>query len=408
MTRLEVRYEAGDTTHVVGELLSVRQGVYFQYNPAFQATGMELSPIRLPSTIAAPIENRDRTNGGLHGVFNDSLPDGWGMIVMDRALRALGIDVAALSPVDRLAFVGTRTMGALTYHPPMDADESPIAVDITAAAAQADRMLDGSPEQVLPEVLRAGGSPMGARPKIVAGVSHDFKRIVTGVSTLPEGYSHWLIKFATKPDAREAGGIEMAYAAMARVAGIDVPETHLFEGRDGRRHFGIQRFDRDPANPSRRIHMHTFAGLLNLDFRVPAQDYTDLLNVTRALTRNHQDVVAAFRQMVFNIFAHNRDDHTKNFAFLMSADGEWKLSPAYDLVFAPGPGGEHTLTVDGAGKAPTINDIARVAEKASLQRREVDDVLDSVRAAVSEWREFAGMYDISRSATRDIEERLTV
>jgi serine/threonine-protein kinase HipA len=202
--------------------------------------------------------------------------------------------------------------------------------------------------------------------------------------------------------------IEMAYAAMARASGINVPETHLFEGRDGRRHFGIQRFDRDPLDPARRIHMHTFAGLLNLDFRVPAQDYTDLLNVTRALTRNHQDVVAAFRQMVFNIFAHNRDDHTKNFAFLMSPDGEWRLSPAYDLVFSPGPGGEHTLTVDGAGKAPGIEDIERVAEKASLQRREVDEVLDSVRAAVSDWREVAAMCGVSRTGVRDVEAAFSI
>jgi serine/threonine-protein kinase HipA len=247
---------------------------------------------------------------------------------------------------------------------------------------------------------------MGARPKVVAGASPDFTHLVTGASSIPQGYSHWLIKFSADADRPDAGAIEIAYAAMARAAGIDFPRTHLFTTRDGRGHFGVERFDRDLLLPSRRIHTHTFAGLLHHDHRIPGQDYHDLLKLTRVLTRNHQDVVEAFRRMVFNILAHNRDDHTKNFAFLMSRAGEWRLAPAYDVTFSHGPGGEHTLLVAGEGREPTRASIEVVATRASLERREVRETIERVRDAVATWDAVAKEFGVSAGSRGEIGRRL--
>lgn len=402
MARLEVRYETGGETLIVGQLLSVARTIYFQYDAAFRTRGFELSPFRLPVSMEEPVEERERTYHGLHGLFNDSLPDGWGMRIMDRAFRQRGVDPAALTPLDRLAFLGDRTMGALTYHPCSEPDEPALKLDLTAIAAQSQRILEGSAEKVLPAIVRAGGSPMGARPKIVAGVSEDFTHLVTGTPAIPLGYSHWLIKFSAEVDRPDAGAIEMAYAAMARAAGITFPRTHQFTTRDGRGHFGVERFDRDPRVPSRRIHTHTFAGLLHHDHRVPGQDYHDLLKVTRVLTRNHRDVAEAFRRMVFNVLAHNRDDHTKNFAFQMSSTGEWRLAPAYDVTFSHGPGGEHTLLVAGEGRAPTGASIEAVATRASLEPREVRETIERVQGAVATWSTVAKECGVSAGSRREI------
>jgi serine/threonine-protein kinase HipA len=407
MARLEVRYETGDQSHVVGHLLTAQRTIYFQYATPFAALGIELSPFMLPLTRVEPVVEATRTYAGLHGLFNDSLPDGWGMLIMERALRARGIDPTLITPLDRLAYIGSRGMGALTYHPPTHGeDEAALALDLSEIAEQSERILAGSAEDILPELVRAAGSAMGARPKVVAGVRADFGALVTGTADLPPGHSHWLIKFAAKEDPADVGPIEAAYADMARAAGITVPPTHLFAARDGRSYFGVERFDRDPAAPARRHHVHTFAGLVHHDHRVPGQDYEDLLKVTRLLTRNHQDVVEAFRRMVFNVLAHNRDDHTKNFAFQMDADGTWRLAPAYDVTYSAGPGGEHTLMVAGEGRAPTRAHVDAVAAAASLEGREVRAVLDEVQEAVARWGDFAAHAGVSAASALEVQRRL--
>lgn len=407
MARLEVRYETGERSLVVGHLLSAERRIFFQYDDAFRAYGLELSPFKLPTSIVGPIEERERTYHGLHGLFDDSLPDGWGMIIMERALRTRGIEAASITPLDRLAFLGSRTMGALTYHPSSaDDDAENLELHLGAVAEQSERILEGSTEEILPEIVNAGSSPMGARPKIVAGVRNDFSQLVTGTSNLPEGYAHWLIKFPAKDDPSDMGPIEMAYADMARAAGVAVPRTHLFATRGGKRYFGVERFDRDPAVPARRIHTHTFGGLLHHDHRIPGEDYNDLLKVTRVLTRDHDDVLEAFRRMLFNILAYNRDDHTKNFAFQMTPDAEWRLAPAYDITYSLGPGGEHTLMIAGEGRSPTRAHIDAVAVAASLESREVRQVIDRVQQAVSAWHEIARKYDVSESSIRSIQDRL--
>jgi len=176
--------------------------------------------------------------------------------------------------------------------------------------------------------------------------------------------------------------MEYAYSLMARDAGIDMPPTRLFETSEGDRFFGTKRFDRDG---NRRYHVHTFGNLIQSNFRIPSADYADLLKATSLLTRNHQDVLRMFRRMVFNVLAHNRDDHVKNFAFILNdTTGDWTLTPAYDLLYTPGPGGEHTMTIAGEGKNPNRTHMLQLAEQADVSQREANAIIDEVQAVVTD------------------------
>jgi serine/threonine-protein kinase HipA len=227
------------------------------------------------------------------------------------------------------------------------------------------------------------------------------KRLVSGEDELPEGFEHWLVKFSAKGDGADAGAVEFAYGRMAVAAGLTMPTTRLFETKEGGRFFGVRRFDREKG---RRLHVHTFGNLIQSNFRIPSCDYVQLMQVTSLLTRNHQDVLRAFRQMVFNVVAHNRDDHVKNFAFVLEDErGEWRLSPAYDLCWAAGPGGEHTMTVAGEGRAPGVADFQRVAEGAGISKKEVGAIVEEVREAMGKWRRFAEKAGVRRKRVREIE-----
>ncbi len=402
MKKLEVRLvrEPG-VERVVGQLAetgsrragSRRTGgrIVFEYDPAFLRDPLWLSPFKLPPEPGL-VQHRDLAFGPLFGLFDDSLPDGWGLLLMDRFFRQQGSALAEVSALDRLAFLGTRTMGALTYHPPADpADHDPRLLDLHDMAQASERVMRGSSEQVLPLLVRAGGSPGGARPKVLVGVRGD--ELLSGEEDLPDGYVHWIVKFHTREDPPDAGAVELAYSLMARDAGITVPPARLFETAQGERFFGVERFDRQG---NRRAHVHTFGNLIHADFRVPSCDYRQLLEVTRILTRNHRQVLECYRRMVFNVLTHNRDDHVKNFAFRMTAAGEWRLAPAYDLVFSPGPGGEHSMTVAGEGRAPGRSHLLRLAEPAGIVDRVAESIIDEVASTVAGWQVYARRAGVGR------------
>jgi len=405
MRKLEVRFtrSPGDSLPV-GTLAEDHGRVYFEYSPDFLAAGLNLSPFRLPFEPGL-FEHTNRDFGLLPGLFDDSLPDGWGLLLMDRHFRSRGRNLAEVSPLDRLSWLGTRTMGALTYHPPTDRDNDDAGVfDLHDLARQSQDLLAGVAVDVLPQLLRAGGSPGGARPKVLVGFNTGTGNVISGADDLPAGFEHWIVKFAARTDTRDVGAIEYAYSLMAGAAGIDLPPTRLFETSEGDRFFGSKRFDRDGK---RRYHVHTFGNLIQSNFRIPSADYADLLKATSLLTRNHQDVLRACRCMVFNVLAHNRDDHVKNFAFLLDdTTGDWALSPAYDLLYAPGPGGEHTMSLAGEGKNPGRSHLLRLAAQADVAKREIVGIIDQVQAAVARWKDFAAAAGVSPVSIRQIAQSL--
>jgi serine/threonine-protein kinase HipA len=407
LKKLEVRLtrEPGQE-RVVGQLAetgprSAGGRVVFEYDPELLRDPLWLSPFKLPPQPGL-IEHRDYDFGPIFGLFDDSLPDGWGLLLMDRFFQQRGSALAEVSVLDRLAYLGTTTMGALTYHPPADpGDQQAQLLDLHEMARASQKVLQGTAGEVLPLLLRAGGSPGGARPKVLIGVLGE--AILSGENDLPPGYTHWIVKLSSRQDAPDAGPAELAYSLMARDAGIAMPPARLFETKQGERFFGVERFDR---RGNHRYHVHTFGNLIHANFRIPSCDYRQLLEVTRILTRNHRDVLECYRRMVFNVLTHNRDDHVKNFAFRLSDEGAWELAPAYDLVFSPGPGGEHTMTVAGEGRAPARSHLLQLAEPAGIASREAESMLDGVAAAASRWRSHARQAGVGAKTTKEIEKAI--
>jgi serine/threonine-protein kinase HipA len=387
---LTVHYAPDEARRIrVGRLARAGREILFEYDPAFLATGIELSPFRLPATPGV-VAGDPALFQGLMGLFDDSLPDGWGRLLLDRRIAREGIHPATLGPLDRLGWVGSRGMGALVYEPEFG-DDPPTVVDLAVIAREAETIVDHADAEVLKRLIMLGGSPQGARPKALIQVSGS--QVLYGAGALRPGFTPYLVKFPAPDDEPHAARLELAYSRMARAAGIDVPETRLLGG--GRRggFFATRRFDRDG---SRRFHLHTLCGLLHAPHTLPSLSYRDLLLATRQLTRNEADVREMFRRACFNVFAHNRDDHTKNFAFLMDHDGAWRASPAYDLTFSHGPGGEHTLLVAGEGRAPTARHLEALAREADLKR--FRDVIDEVRRAVKKFPRFADEAGVPKRA----------
>jgi len=399
---LEVRLDWGGASAVVGTLAEEVRGIYFEYAPSFIADPLPLSPFKLP-VRAGLFEHREREAGPVFGVFDDSLPDGWGMKLMDRAFRKQGRALADVTVLDRLAYIGTHGMGALTYHPPSagDADEPP-EVELAALAREAGRVLEGSTDEVLPALRLAGGSPGGARPKVLVGVADD-GRMIAGTSRLPEGFRHFLVKFSAGADNPHLGAIEAAYALMAASAGLVIPPTRLFETTDGGRYFGVERFDR---RGNARLHMHSLAGLWHASHRVASMDYEGFLRTTLALTRDHRALEEAYRRMVFNVVAHNRDDHVKNFSYLMGTDGTWMLAPAYDLTFSEGPGRQHTMDVAGEAARPGDRHMLAVAESCGVGAARARLIIERVRDTVRRWPEFAAATGVPGETSREIRDLL--
>jgi serine/threonine-protein kinase HipA len=401
MKKLEVRFTRNPQESLpVGTLADDEGRIYFEYAPEFLATGLNLSPFRLPFEPGV-FEHTDREFGLLPGLFDDSLPDGWGLLLMDRHFRKIGVEPASVSPLDRLSWLGTRTMGALTYYPPTEREDVDASVfDLHDLARQSEEVLSGQAADVLPQLLIAGGSPGGARPKVLVGFNPATGEVVSGEDDLPKGFEHWIVKFPARSDLADAGAVEYAYSLMARAAGLIVPPTRLFETAEGDRFFGTKRFDRQG---NQRRHVYTFGNLIQANFRIPSCDYADLLKATRVLTRNHQDLLRAFRAMVFNVLAHNRDDHVKNFAYVLDdTTGEWALSPAYDLLFSSGPRGEHTMTLAGEGRRPGRLHVLRLGEQADIRTREAATVIEEVGDAVSRWAEFADQAHVSPASREQI------
>ena len=381
----------------VGRLLRKDQHNYFQYTPEFIATGVQISPFHLPLNNLVN-KAPDKPFGGLHGVFADSLPDGWGLLLMDRFLRQRGVNVSDVTPLDKLLYIGSTGMGALTYEPDHSEPWSYNNLDLSELSKEAAEVYAGKQENILPELLRAGGSPGGARPKVVVGIKDD--QIISGEQDLPKDYQAWIIKFHAI-NAYE-GLIEEAYARMLRLVPINIPESQLMTA-NGKQYFAVKRFDR--VN-NQRLHVHSLAGLSHANFRVPDFDYEKLIRVTSILTRNSDDAKQVYRQMVFNILGHNQDDHTKNFSFIMDANGVWRLSPAYDITFNRCHGGEQSMSVDGYGKNIPAIVFFKLGALCGLDKVGVRQIFSETFEALSRWTALASELGVDAFHRNEIQQNL--
>lgn len=374
-----------DSDHVrrVGQIAwdSARRSAAVEWDSSFVANPLPISPYHIKTLAGLYRTGNTAAFEGLPGVFGDSLPDGWGRLLIDRELERRGSGRTAITPVDRLAIVGTHGMGALIYRPE-ERVVGPNSVDLEWFADLATSMAEDASVEDLRKARAAAGGSAGARPKFVALLDVETGRVRDHRRTPERGERQVLIKHRTTTDSPTAIEEEEAYARMARAAGIAMPWTMVLRSGRGDAFFAVERFDRRGA---RRVHMHTAAGMLDVDFRQPSTDYENLHKLVRWTTRHAGDQDEMFRRMTFNVLAHNRDDHLKNHAFLMDAGGGWRLSPAYDVSFSDGPGGEHHLAIAGEGRRPGRKHVEAVGQALGMKPAAIAALIDPVRAAIADW-----------------------
>ena len=329
--------------------------IAFEYDLDWLNNGFSISPFSLPLIKKVFIPKYDPF-GGLFGVFNDSLPDGWGRLLVDRLFLKNKINPNEIDNLNRLAVVQESGMGALTYKPEHKFESENNISYYDILAQECSKILESQNSENLDELFKLGGSSGGARPKILTSINNE----------------DWIIKFPSSSDPKNIGEKEYQYSLCAKDCGINMTETRLFPSKICSGYFGIKRFDRKNG---KKVHMVSVSGLLETSHRLPNLDYNTLMKLTLELTRNYQDIEQMFRLMCFNVFAYNRDDHSKNFSFLFDdAKKEWHLSPAYDLTYSFSFNGEHATTINGEGKNPNLEDILAIAKNIGLKKKFAKDI----------------------------------
>lgn len=344
----------------VGRLAQTKEGICaFEYDANYLSTGISISPFELPLKNGVLLAKRNPFDGNF-GVFDDCLPDGWGLLVLDRYLQKQGIQPKNLSILDRLSLVGSSGRGALEFRPDQSNMSNDETINFEHLASETEKILKSDIYQgdSIESLYRQGGSPGGARPKIFAQY---------------EG-KQWLVKFRATTDPSTIGQIEYNYSLLAKQCGVEMPETRLFEDK----YFGVERFDRTPGG---KLHVVSVAGLLNADYRTPSLDYLTIFQLCHALTRNVQEQWKLYRLMVFNYLINNKDDHAKNFSFILRG-GEWHFAPAFDILPSDGMNGYHTTSINDS-ITPTKEDLFAVAEKAGLERNKAIVIFNEIESQIT-------------------------
>lgn len=354
----------------VGTLALMKNNIVaFEYDSNWITNGFSISPFSLPLKKQVFIPRIDPFDG-LYGVFSDSLPDGWGRLLVDRMLNSQNINPREISQIDRLAIVGETGMGALSYKPEYNLlEDKDYQEDYDNLALSCKKILNTEYSADLDNLFRLGGSSGGAWPKILTKIDNE----------------DWIIKFPSSLDDSNIGKLEYLYSVCAKKCKIDIPETKLFPSKISSGYFGIKRFDRKKLSTGaiRKLHMISVSGLLETSHRIPNLDYNDLMQLTLNLTKSFEEVEKLFRLMCFNVFSHNRDDHSKNFSFIYNEDlNKWELSPAYDLTYSYSINGEHATTINGNGVNPGLNDILKVAEKIGLDKKKAEKIAIEIKEIV--------------------------
>lgn len=398
----------------------------FEFEPAFMHTGLEISPVHMSLADAGASDGifsfpglSRQTFLGLPGLLADSLPDKFGNLIIASWLARNGRDPGSFSPVERLCYTGKRAMGALEFAPPVNRQfDKPVPVEIAELVDLAQNVMKQresldvafcesekeNAEAVL-DILRVGTSAGGARPKAVIALNEQGK-VMSGQTDVPKGYDYWVLKFDGVTDLelgepKGFGRIEYAYHLMAVAAGIHMAPCRLLE-ENTRAHFLTRRFDRQEGH---KIHMQSLCGLAHYDFNMAgAYSYEQAFAVMRKLRLDKSEAIEQYRRMVFNVIARNQDDHTKNIAFLMDHTGRWRLSPAFDVIYAHNPAGlwtnEHQMSINGKRDHFTRVDLAAVGESIGIPRPGY--IIDQVLDAVGDWPRYAGEAGVKSDFQKEV------
>ncbi|RPD83326.1 type II toxin-antitoxin system HipA family toxin [Neisseria weixii] len=408
--KLTVNRTLSDGTVVsVGTLAQNSNGIYFAYDGAYLNRYGNLSPYKLKSDTELQLAP-SKPFGGLHGLFADSLPDGWGLLLQDRYFRREGILPNQVTPLDRLAFVGHNAIGALGFEPLYEWEEEPEEIGYARLGLEAQAVFDGQTDDVLLNLIQAGSSG-GARPKaqiFMKPGKAEQCRTVAG-----QGDEAWIVKFTSRslPLGHEEGLCEAVCLTLAEKAGLQPNAWQLLEApaKSGAiAWLAVKRFDwRDNAEVAGRYHVHSVSGLLNADFRMPSLDYTDLIKMSKQLCKTPLAGRLAFERAVFNILVCNQDDHAKNWTFIQADNGLWSPAPFYDVTFSPQQFGEHSTAFGGYGKNPplkTMQNLASLAGYGSWQ--EAKEVIQKIADCAVDFQKVAHGLGVGKQTTDLIQKHL--
>jgi serine/threonine-protein kinase HipA len=379
LEQVNVYYEGWGERWLWGTLMSTtaltsRPQIAFEYSNEARQKGFELSSYTLPLMGAQLRRGFPLHQLGLPGPVYDSLPDGWGLLLIDRLFRRRGLNAARIGALERLAYIGNNAMGAMSFEPVMAEGQEPqVHISLDLLAAEVQEVLHGDGGEFLQRLLLVGGSPQGARPKAL--IYRD-PQTGTFTTTVTPGFEAWMVKFPARDEHREVCAIEMVYAECLRMCGIQTPSTQYFSLPNGLAAFASKRFDR---HDDQRVPMQSLAAFTGADYKSPgALDYVNFLRATQLCTNDVREKAFAYERAVFNVAFNNRDDHPKNFAYLMSPTGSWTLAPAYDVTFCEGPGGYHQMDVMGEALAIGRSGMLRLAEEAEVLAEIAERTIDRV------------------------------
>ncbi len=407
--RNTVRVKLWGTT--VGYLYQETDGVVgFQYDENFIGSGIEISPIKMPlakRTYMFPTLP-EHTFYGLPGMVADSLPDKFGTIVINRYLESRGKTADSLSVIEKLCYTGKRGMGALEYEPAQELISDSNSLDIDALTKLASDILSEKEnfrieknDAMMAQLMECGSSVGGARAKTLIAWNPKNNDIRSGQIAAGDGYEYWILKFDNiknnrdkdlTPDDAEYTRIEYAYYLMAQAAGIDMNECRLYM-ENGAAHFMTRRFDRKVEN-GEKIHMQTLCALAHMDFNSPRiYSYEEAFAVMKRLKLSYEESLQLFKRMVFNEFAKNYDDHTKNISFLMDKKGVWSLSPAYDVTFSYKKDSiwvnSHQMLINGKSNDITVDDLLKVSASVGIKKGDAITSIEQIKESLSKWETFA-------------------
>ena len=399
---------------------------FFQYDPAFAREGIEISPMVMPLSeeVYSFPELSLNSFHGLPGLLADSLPDKYGNALIDAWLATQGRTPDSFNAVERLCYTGTRGMGALEFHPVLGPDPKQshkikvdALVDLASEVLMKRHHLRGhfhreSVNETMGDILQVGTSAGGARAKAVIAWNPRTNEVWSGQVEVGHGFEYWLLKFdgvsgnkdKELEDPKGYGTLEYAYHLMAKAAGIQMSECRLME-EGGRKHFMTRRFDR--LGGGRKLHMQSMCALAHLDFNhAGAHSYEQAFQIIKALGLPMASVEEQYRRMIFNVVARNQDDHVKNIAFLMNQDGDWLLSPAFDLTYSYNPNGawtaNHQMTINGKRDHFLMEDLKACANVAGMKRDRYKRILEEVISQVENWSHFAGQAGLREQLMEEV------
>ena len=404
---------------------------YFQYDPKFIQKGWDLSPIKMPITQGSRIysfpdlrkgrNETEETFKGLPGLLSDALPDRYGNKLINIWLAQQGRPENSMNPVEKLCFIGTRGMGALEFEPAqIKTGIRSFSLELDSLVEIAKKMLNEreafltnlnkEEEKSMTEILKIGTSAGGARPKAVIAYNPKTGAVRSGQGNVSKGFEHWLLKLdgVSGEQFGESAGwgrVEYAYYLMAKDCGIEMSECRLLE-ENGRAHFLTKRFDRDG---NVKHHIQSLCGLQHYDFNdMFGYSYEQVFQTMRLLRLTYPEAEQMFSRMVFNVLATNYDDHTKNFAFILKKDGNWRLAPAYDLCFSFDPTNhwvsKQTLSVNSKRLRITKKDLMTIAKDNNIKKGE--RIIENINSVVKSWNQYASQADVRTDLKKRIKNNL--